>query len=106
MAAYLFVYTLYIQRQPDATSPFSPLRPPQPQARRTARRGARDHGTVTGLDGADIVTQLIEHAFQVSQALCIGLVARLLLAGLAEELASAQVKDLAGAKHFRVIGDS
>lgn len=66
--------------------------------------GSRDHGTVTGLDGTDIVTQLIEPAFQVSQALRIGPATRLLMADLAEELASAQVKDLAGAEHFRVIG--
>jgi hypothetical protein len=66
--------------------------------------GARDHSTVAHLDGADIVTQLVEHAFQVSQAPRIGSAARLLLADLAKELASAQVEDLAGAKHFRVIG--
>ncbi len=53
--------------------------------------GARDHGTVTGPDGADIVTQLIEHAFQLSQASGIGPAPRLLLVDLAKEFAPAQV---------------
>jgi hypothetical protein len=59
---------------------------------------------VTAMDGADIVTQLVKHVFQISQAMRIGLDARCLLTDLAQELAPTQVEDLAGAVSLSVIG--